>query len=134
MNYYVYYSEEEEIYDSKYKGHFNRKLADWAISRMVKVNPATGEEENVKKRTIDEWDEFIKNNKINIPDESYYDGYYLWHMIAADNPKSLEDNKHIAIHIEEVITDPDGLTTNILACFKAKMNNMEVPIFWEKFL
>lgn len=134
MGTYVYYSEEEEIYNSKYHCHFNKKLAEWAIENMKKENPSTGKLEQIKKKTIDEYDAFIKENKLKIPDESYYDGYYLLNMCVADYTKALEDAKHIAAYIEETICDPDCVPTAVLACFKAKMNEMEMPIFWENFL
>ena len=134
MNYYVYYSEEEEIYNSKYKGHFNKRLAEWAISNMEKESKSSMAMEHVKKKTIDEYDAFIKANDIKIPDESYYDGYYLWHMTYADYEKALEDDAHRAAFIEETICDPDCEPTAVLACFKAKMDICGVPIYWERFL
>lgn len=133
MEYYVYKSEEEEIYNSKYHCHFNKKLADWAISKMMKESPTSGELIPIKKKTIEEFDEFLKENKLHIPDESYYDAYYLLHMCHADYEKSLEDDEHRASYIEETICDPDCVPTAVLACFKAKMEEMDVPIYWERF-
>ena len=133
MEMYVYKSEEEEIYDSKYHGHFNKRLAEWAISNMRKENPSTGMLEPVKKKTIEEFDTFLKENKLKLPDESYYDGYYLMHMCYGDYTKSLEDDKHRAAYIEETICDPDCEPTAVLACFKAKMDVMGMPIYWERF-
>lgn len=134
MNTYVYYSQEEEVYNSKYKGHFNKKLAEWAIDNMRKENPSTGALEPIKRKTFDEYDKFVKENKIDIPEESYFDGYYILNMLTADYSKSLEDDKHKAAYIEETICDPDCEPTAVLACFKAKMDIMDKPIFWEKFL
>lgn len=134
MDMYIYKSEEEEIYDSKYHGHFNKRLADWAISCMRKENATTGLLEPVKKKTIDEYDAFIKANGLKVSDESYYDGYYLLHMCYADYEKALEDDKHRAAFIDETICDPDCEPTAVLACFVAKMEECGVPIFWERFL
>lgn len=133
MEYYVYKSEEEEIYNSKYHCHFNKRLAEWAIENMRKENPTNGMLEPIKKKTIEEFDEFLKENKLSIQDESYYDAYYLLHMTLADYPKSLEDDKHRADYIEETICDPDGEPTAVLVCFKAKMDLMGKPIYWERF-
>ena len=63
MEYYVYKSEEEEIYNSKYHCHFNKKLADWAISKMMKESPTSGELIPIKKKTIEEFDEFLNEHK-----------------------------------------------------------------------
>ena len=134
MDTYVYYSEEEEIYNSKYHCHFNKKLADWAISRMGVLNRSTLSVDPIKKHTLEEYVTMLKTNSIDIPDESYYDGYYLWHMAMADYPKSLDDDARRSIYIKETIDDPDGEPTFVLECFKAKMQKMGVPIYWERFL
>lgn len=134
MEMYVYKSEEEEIYNSKYHGHFNKRLADWAISCMEKENTSTAVLEPIKKKSLEEYDAFLQTNKIKVKDESYYDGYYLLHMCYADYQKALEDDKHRASYIEETICDPDCVPTAVLACFVAKMNQMGVPIYWERFL
>ena len=134
MGKYIFYSEEEEVYDSKYHGHFNKRLAEWAISRMVRENPTSGVLESVKRRTYEDYDELIKEYKLDIPVESYYDGYYLLHMAIADYGRALEDDKHRAMFVEETICDPDGERTSVLACFKAKMNEANEPIFFERFL
>jgi len=133
METYMYYSEEEDIYNDRYKGHFSKKLADWAISRMIKKS-SDGKIESVKKRSIEDFDLFIKENNMKVPYESYYDAYYLWHMADADYRKALEDAKHIAAFIDETINDPDCVPTAVLACFKAKMNECGIPIYWEKFI
>lgn len=130
---YVYKSEEEEIYNAKYFGHFNKRLAEWAISNMRKENKTSGMLEPVKKKTIEEFDSFLKANNLKVSDESYYDAYYLYHMTLADYEKSLEDDKHRATFIDETINDPDCEPTAVLACFKAKMDLCKVPIYWERF-
>ena len=133
MDYYVYKSEEEEIYNSKYHCHFNKRLADWAISNMRKEDETTGILKKIKKIPLEEFDEFLKTNNLNISEDSYYDAYYLLHMCHADYTKSLEDDKHRAIYIYETICDPDCEPTAVMACFKAKMDIMRIPIFWERF-
>lgn len=130
----MYHTEEEELYYSKYKGHFSKKLAEWAISHMARKNPATKATEPIKKHSIGEYDEFVQENKLKIPDSSYYDGYYLWHMAAADYPKSLEDDEHVAAFITETICDPDCDPRAVLACFVAKMDVMGIPVYWERFV
>lgn len=133
MDYYIYKSEEEEVYDSKYHCHFNKRLAEWAIANMRKENETTGILESVKRIPLETFDTFLREFKLDIPDESYYDAYYLLHMCHADYAKSLEDDKHRAAYIYETICDPDCEPTAVLACFKAKMNMMRIPIFWERF-
>lgn len=129
---YIYYSEEEQIYRDKYKGHFNKKLADWAISNMERED-ASGALVRVQRKGYDEYDKFAATNSLNIPDESYYDGYYLWHMAYADYPKALPEDKSRADFIKETILDPDCEPTAVLACFVAKMELCGTPIFWERF-
>lgn len=134
MSKYIYYSEEEEIFLDKYKGHFNKKLADWAIANMRKSNATTGVLEPIKKKTIEEFDAFLKANDLKIADESYYDAYYLLHMSIADYPDSLKDDKSRAAFIDETINDVDCVPTAVLACFVTKMGLCGIPIYFERFL
>ena len=129
----MYYSEAEALYYDKYKGHFSKKLADWAVSCMAKKD-STGNLTPIKMYDVEEFDEFIKTNKLEVANECYYDAYYLYHMAMADYTNTLETKAKIASYIDETINDPDCESTAVLACFRAKMDVMGVPIFWEKYL
>lgn len=127
-------TEEEAMYMQAYQGHFSRKLASWAISNMEMIDPTTEKKKTITMRSVDDVMEILRTNGIKVPDECTFDAWYLYHMAIADNPKSLPDDKHRALYVEETICDPDGKKTNVLACFVAKMCNMGIPIHWEMFV
>lgn len=115
------------------KGYFSKSLAEWAISRMQRENDK-GELVDIKSVPLEKVEEILKTHNVDIPEESAYDAWYLYNMCLADYKKSLPDEKKIAEYIDETINDPDCEPTAVLACFRAKMDIMDVPIHWEKFL
>ena len=126
-------SEEEALYMDRHHGHFSRRLAEWAVSRMKKLG-SDGELVPVTPRPLEELESLLRSNDVRLPEACVYDAWYLWHMCEADYPKSLEDSKHVARYIEETVCDPDGCPEMVLACFCAKMDLMGVPIHWERIL
>ena len=127
-------SEEEAAYQTLYQGHFSRKMAAWAIGNMEMEDPATKEMKTITIRPVDDVMEILKANGVNIPDESTFDCWYLYHMCLADYPESLPNDQKRAEYIDETICDPDGEPTNVLACFVAKMCNKGVPVMWDLFM
>ena len=127
-------SESEAQYQEKHKGHFSKKLADWAISMMEKEDTATGKLKPIIPVSLEEVEEMMKQASIKIPEESVYDALYLANMIKADYEKSLPTKEVKAKYIEETICDPDGCPESVLACFCAKMDLKNMPIHWERFI
>jgi hypothetical protein len=127
-------SEEEAAYQTLYQGHFSRKLASWAISNMQLEDVATKDMKPVTIRPFDDVMEVLKANGVSIQEESRYDAWYLFMMSIADYTKSLPTDKMRATYVEETIFDPDGESTNVLACFVAKMCNKGIPIMWDLFV
>lgn len=127
-------TEEEAIYMQSYQGHFSRKLASWAIGNMELKDTASGTKKPVSMRSVDDVMEILRANDVDIPDESIFDAWYLYHMSIADYPKTHATDKLRATFVEETICDPDGTDGDVLACFAAKMCNAGRPIHWEMFI
>ena len=127
-------SEAEAQYQEKHKGHFSKKLADWAISMMEKEDTATGKMKAITPTSLEEVEELLKQNGIKIPEESIYDALYLANMAKADYEESLPTKQVVAKFIKETICDPDGCPEAVLACFCAKMDLKSMPIHWERFI
>lgn len=127
-------TEDEATYMEAYQGHFSRKLASWAIDGMEMRDPATEKMKPVTKRSVDDVSELLRSNGVQVPDELTFDAWYLYHMAIADYPKTLTTDKARSQFVEETIFDPDGDSTNTLACFAAKMCNAGRAIHWDLFL
>lgn len=131
MQYYI--SEGEAQYMDTNQGHFSKALAQWAISRM-RMRDAGGSLVRINSVPFEEVESTLRDQGIDIKEESVYDAWYLYNMCLADYRRSLPERKDIAMYIDETINDPDCDPTAVLACFRAKMDTMRVPIHWERFL
>lgn len=131
MQYYI--SEGEAQYMDANQGHFSKALAQWAISRM-RLRDNKGNLVKLDAVSFEESERILKDHGIGIKEESVYDAWYLYNMCLADYKRSLAEQKDIAMYIDETINDPDCDPTAVLACFRAKMDTMRVPIHWERYL
>ena len=129
-----YISEARAVYEDMYHGLFSRKLAEWAVGRMEYKDSATKQTKRITPTPIDEVQSVLKDGGIELPEEFVYTAYYLFNMAKADYPKTLQTDEQRAMFVEETICDPDGMPENVLACFEAKMCNVGVPIYWERYL
>lgn len=127
-------SESEAYYMDANKGHFSKKMAEWAISMMQKED-INGNLRPIQKVPVEEVDALLKSSGVIIEDECMYDAWYLYHMVMADYyGSSIEDKLHVAKYIEDTLCDPDGKPTMVLACFRAKCDVKDIPIYWERML
>jgi hypothetical protein len=131
MNYYI--SEGEAQYMDMNRGHFSKALAQWAISRMRARN-ADGELVKINSIPLDEVENILDSNGVVIKEECVYDAWYLYNMCLADYRKTMPEKKDIVNYINETINDPDCKPEAVLACWRAKMDVMRVPIHWERYL
>ena len=129
-----YLSEDRAIYEDLYHGQFSRKLARWAIDRMMVKDTATGRMKPITPVMADDVEDILANNGINLPQECIYTAWYLYNMTLAVYPKTLTTDAQRASYVAETILDPDGDTTNPLACFEAKMCNVGIPVYWERMV
>lgn len=127
-------SEAEANYMDMYQGQFSYKLAKKAIEMMEVKDESTGTTKSLVPHSIEEMGAVLNENNVKIPEEQIYTAWYLFNMVFADYKKSLEDNKHIALYIEETLCDPDGDPSDVLCCFVAKMQNAGIAIHWERYL
>lgn len=128
-----YISESEAQYMDANQGHFSKSLAKWAISRM-RVRDASGELVRITSVPLEEVESVLDNHGVVIKEESIYDAWYLYNMCLADYRKTMPEKKDIVNYINETINDPDCKPTAVLACWRAKMDVMRVPIHWERYM
>lgn len=128
-----YISESEAQYMDANQGHFSKALAQWAISRM-RVRDARGELVRITSVPLEEVESTLDSNGVVIKEESIYDAWYLYNMCLADYRKTCPEKKDIVNYINETINDPDCKPTAVLACWRAKMDVMRVPIHWERYM
>lgn len=122
-------SEEEAQYMEHYKGHFSKKMAEWAISMMERDG------QKIQPYPLEEVESMIAPFRNKIGDECIYDAWYLANMTKADYlGSSLADKAHVALFVKDTLCDPDGEPEMVLACFRAKCDVKRIPIYWERML
>jgi hypothetical protein len=114
--------------------HFNRKLYEFAVSKMTKISP-NGIEEPIKPFTRDEVETILKAHNVKLKNNQLYDFVYVASMCKADFlNSSVPDEHYLALYVKDVIDDvdaPDGLVFNR---WYADMSYMGIPIDWESVL
>lgn len=111
----------------KYYGeHFNKKLYDFAVSKM-KHGKAPVEKERI--------DEVMTKYSINLEHNELYDYVFVYNMGNNDYMgSSIIDEKHLAMYVKDVIDDEDGYDGIVFNRWYADTVVQGIPIEWEDML
>jgi hypothetical protein len=127
--------EDMEKYLSFYGLHFNKKLFEFAVSMMKKVDKIAGRTEKVSPVKMENLQVMLSRYGVEVEPTDVYDALYLATMVKADFwGSSIEDEEHMARYIKDVICDPDGYEGIVLCRFIADCNAKGVGIFWDMML
>lgn len=121
------------VYLRNYGPHFNRKLYEFATSKMTKMSE--GKEVKITPYEKEDIEIIMENNNVEVKNAQLYDCAYVASMCKADFlGSSITDERHLALYIKDVIDDvdaPDGLVFNR---WYADMCYMGIAIDWEEML
>ena len=111
----------------KYYGqHFNKKLCNFAVSKM-KHGKGKVEKEKV--------DEILTKNNVIIENNELYDYVYVYNMGYNDFlGSSVPDEKHLAMYVKDVIDDQDGYDGIVFNRWYADTVRLGIPIEWNEML
>lgn len=120
----------------RYNGrHFNRKLCDFAVSKMTTNNPSTGERGKLVKLDKEAIDSLLKTYRIELDNNQLYDYVYVANMCKADFlGSSVPDEQHLCRYIKDVIDDVDGYDGLVFNRWYADMCRTGIVIDWEEML
>ena len=111
--------------------HFNKKMCQWASSRMYKEE--NGKKENIEPYTIESLQALF--DKVNIKIEMNYDAVYIANMCKADFlGSSIPSEPLVARYVKDVIEDPDGYEGMPFTRFYADCIGSGTSIPWEDLL
>ena len=114
--------------------HFNKKMCDWAVSKMYKINVAK-RKEYISPYTKETVENLLKANNIKLDNEVGYDAVYVANMAKADfYGSSISDDAHLAKFIKDYLDDPDGYDGIVFTRFYADCIGSGTPIMWEDML
>lgn len=109
-----------------YGEHFNKKLCDFAVNKMKHGKPI------VKKSTIDE---ILTKYSITLQNNELYDYVFVYNMGNNDfMGSSIEDEKHLALYVKDVLDDKDGYKGIVFNRWYADMVMRGIPIEWEDMI
>lgn len=127
--------EEMEAYLSNFGWHFNKKMYEFAVSLMKKLNPSTGKKERIEPISKEKVDELLTRYGIKLENNALYDYVYVANMGKADYLKSsIPDEAHLALYIKDTIDDPDAPDGTTMRRWYATMIAAGEPIEWDEML
>lgn len=125
------YPEDMENYLQFNGWHFNKKMCQWASSRMYKE--IGGKKEYITPYTKEELQDICKKNSINL--EIDYDALYIANMCKADFlNSSVIGEAHLAKYVNDVINDPDAYDGMPFTRFYADCIGSGTSIPWSDML
>lgn len=118
----------------KYYGpHFNRKLFEFAVSKMTKV--IDGEEQPITPFSREEVNSMLETQGIKVKRNQLYDAAYVANMCKADFlGSSIKDDYHLALYVKDVIDDVDADDGIVFNRWYADMSYSGIAIDWEDML
>lgn len=120
-------------YMRHYGPHFNKKLLNFAVSKMTKS--INGKEEKITPIKREEVKEILEKYKIELTNDQLYDSTFVANMCIADfYHSSIEDEKHLAKYIKDVIDDDDAYDGIVFNRWYADMSYTGIAIDWEDML
>lgn len=118
-----------------YGKHFNKKMYEFAVSKMYKVNKANGKKEKVAPVTKEQFDDAMAKYGVRLENDVMYDGVYSWMMGSCDYlGSSVPDEQHLALFVKDYVDDPDQADGHVFNRFFYDCVNNGEPIEWEGML
>ena len=116
-------------YLSHYGWHFNKKMCEFAVSKMKKDNKI------ISPIHKDKVEELLKAYDIELDNDVLYDAVYVVNMAKADfYGSSISDEKHLALFIKDYIDDEDGYDGIVFSRYYIDTVKKGIPIDWEDML
>lgn len=120
-------------YFRHYGRNFNKKMYEFAVSKMYKMR--NGKKEAVPTVTKEQFDSVMNKYGIKLENDVMYNGVYVWCMGVADYlGSSIPDEQHLALFVKDYIDDPDQVDGHVFNIFYASCVLKGEPIDWEEML
>ena len=109
--------------------HFNKKMCEWASSRMYKEN-RQGKKEYIEPYTRESFNKLCNNFGIKVEAKGY-DDVYIANMCKADFlGSSVLDEINLVQYVKDVVEDPDAYEGMPFTRFYADCIGSGTPIPW----
>lgn len=120
-----------DAYLASHGRHFSKPMLDWAVGMM---DSRKGNVIQVPEKK--QFDELMKAYGIKLNrKEGYYDGIYVWCMVASDYlGSSVIDEQHQAMYVKDYIDDIDGNPTRAFDEFYINCTAKGIDIPWKDMI
>lgn len=111
-----------------YGRHFNKKLCDYAVSKM---KPSYKQHSLITRESLDN----LKTSYAIKIEGELHDDVYTANMTANDfYGSSIEDDRHLLLHVKDILEDKDGYDGIVFNRWYADMCRKGIPIDWELYV
>ena len=119
-----------EEYLSYYGWHFSKKMCDWAVSNMYKMNGKN--KEYIDPITKERFADMQRAYNVKLNNKYEYDALYVANMVKADFwGSSIQDEMSLVKYVKDYTEDPDGYEGMPFTRFYADCIGSGTPIPWE---
>ena len=120
-------------YINNYGCHFNKKLCDWAVSKMYKET--NGKKEYIQPYTKEQVDSLLKQNNVKVERDTLYDVCFVMNMGKADYlGSSIPNEQYLAKYVKDVLDDADADDGFVFNRWYADQMFMSKPVDWDEML
>lgn len=117
----------QKKYLSNYGWNFNKKAYEFAVNGMKKWDGS--KLSIVSKETFYD---IMSKNGVSVDNDNGYNGTYTYMMSIADYyGRSIDDEKHLCMHVKSIIDDIDNKGGNVFRKWYADCVAKGVVINWE---
>jgi hypothetical protein len=123
---------EDMVVYLRYNGrHFNRKLVEFATSKMT-TRDSNGTEIALEPITREQLDNMMKQSNVHLTNnDNPYDAVFVANMCKADYlGSSVPDGLHLCLYVKDVIDDVDGYDGIAFNRWYADMCRKGIQIDW----
>ena len=119
-------------YFSHYGWHFSKKMCEWAVSEMYKME--NGRKVKIDMITMEGLNTLMRRYGVSLNAKGY-DAVYVANMCKADYlGRSIRDEASLVQYVVDTINDPDGYDGMVFTRFYADCVGSGTPISWEDML
>lgn len=119
-------------YFREYGCKFNKKLAEYAVSKMKNENGQNGATKHISYESV-----MQELNKfgVKVDEDDKANAFYLFNKFYSDlYPNTLKDEKQISSAVKDTFNDKDGHEGDVFVEWYSKTLLRHIPIMLDRFL
>lgn len=117
-------------YEAKNGRHFNERLLNYATAKMRSKDKDTGKERSIVPYSKTDVDDMLTRHSVKLDHKCGLDYVYVANMAKADFWRSsIEDERHLALYVKDVVDDCDADESSVFDRWLASAGD-DVP--WEE--